>query len=450
MVNIGPELATRLIAYRRDPVLFGEEVLGITFEEYQKRILRAMVATARARVAWHAGRGCGKTLVAAVLVLWHLFLFYESRTVTTASNWRQVASILWPEVHKWRARMDFSKLGFTPDVLDVQKLKLLLTDSWQASGESTNNPSALEGYHSHYMLFIVDEAKIVSRATFHSIESSLTMPYNKILVISTPPRSPRSCYFRDICEHRIPGYQVFHTSGLESIHVDKEWANSVTDPLERRTQVEGLFVDSSIEILHVFPPDLLDKTAGLELECDPIPVVMGVDIARYGGDSNVVMIRRGMNIGTRIESWSNRPLTYTEGRIKAIAREEHPDVINIDVIGYGAGIYDGMLEEGEFEIEGINFKGKTRDDRYANMRAYSYFELATLLKQGRRSIPDHPLLLRDLAGQTYDFNAQGRMIIDPKILIRKALGFSPDYGDAATLCSLESEFDSGEGGGSMW
>jgi len=446
-MSISPELAQRLMAYRRDPVLFVKEVIREAEPEpYQMDVLRAVANKPRSKVAWRAGRGCGKTACAAWIVLWHTLLFYESQTITTASNWRQVAKMLWPEIHKWYARVDFTKLGFDSSNIDSQKLGIYLNKYWFAVGESSNDSERLEGFHAKHILFIVDEAKLVENKTFNSIAGCLTTEYAKILVLSTPPRHPHACYFRSIFDRKVPGYELFHTSGLESPRVDREYIASIVDPVEYKTQVLGEFVDSSGDVLYVFDPRKIEEAIGRELD-DPEPTVMGVDIARLGGDKNVVMVRQGKTIGTRIESWSNTLLTYTEGRIKDIAREVQPDLINIDVIGYGAGIYDNMLEEGEFNIEGINFRHRPPDRTFANTRAYAYFQLSQRINTGDRSLPDNPELLLELTAQTYDYDRQGRKLMDPKTLIRQKLGRSPDFADAAVLCSLEGDYDSSAGGG---
>jgi len=448
-MSISPELAQRLIEYRRNPALFVKEVIGAEPEDYQVEIMDAVAGKPRSKVAWRAGRGCGKSTLSAWLVLWHTLLFYESQTITTASNWRQVAKMLWPEIHKWYSRIDFSKLGFDSAPIDAQKLGIYLSKHWFAIGESSNEPEKLEGFHAKHILFIVDEAKLVLRETFNSIAGCLTTSHAKMLVVSTPPRHPHACYFRDIFERRIPGYELFHTSGLDSPRVDQEYINSVTDHIEYKTQVLGEFVDSSSDILYVFDFQKLEEAIGLELP-DLEPTVMGVDVARMGGDKNVVMVRKGKTIGTRVESWANTLLTYTEGRIKDIARQVMPDLINIDVIGYGAGIYDNMLLEGEFNIEGINFKHRPPDRTFANTRAYAYAQLARRIATGDRSIPDDRELLLELTAQTYDFDRQGRKLMDPKPLIRKKLGRSPDFADAAVLCSLEGDYDEGAGGGYIY
>lgn len=446
---ISPDLAQRLIAYRCNPALFIKEVLGVDLDPWQQDVAMALVSEKRSKVAVRAGRGSGKSALSAMLVLWHTLLFYESRTITTASNWRQVERILWPEVHKWYNRIDFSKLGYDESGIDAQKLGIFLNKNWFARGESSDDPEKLEGFHEKHMLFIVDEAKLVSQETFNSISGCLTTEYAKILVVSTPPRHPHACYFRDIFEHKIPGYKLFHMSGLNSPRVDKEWIKGVTDPIEYKTQVLGDFIDSSIETLYIFNPLKIEEAINLELP-DPDPTVMGIDIARFGGDKNVIMVRTGKTIGTRIDIWGDKPLTYTEGRIKDVAREVEPDLINIDVIGYGAGIFDSMLEEGEFNIEGINFRHRPPNPQFANMRAYAYSELSDRINKGERSLPDNADLLSELMAQTYDFDRQGRKLMDPKTVLRKKLGKSPDLADAAVLCSLEGEYDEGAGGGYLY
>ena len=54
------------------------------------------------------------------------------------------------------------------------------------------------------------------------------------------------------------------------------------------------------------------------------------------------------------------------------------------------------------------------------------------MDQGGGALPDHPTLLRELTNTTYTFK-NSNFLIQPKELIKKQLGFSPDAADALAL-----------------
>src|SRR5690606_28204078 len=67
----------------------------------------------------------------------------------------------------------------------------------------------------------------------------------------------------------------------------------------------------------------------------------GLDVARYGGDSNALVIRDSMRVHPEIRVWEGVDLMQTTGRVKALWDEtpahERPAWILVDVIGLGAG-----------------------------------------------------------------------------------------------------------------
>src|SRR6202011_3825213 len=77
----------------------------------------------------------------------------------------------------------------------------------------------------------------------------------------------------------------------------------------------------------------------------------GADIARYGADDSVVVIRQGRRI-LKIESWHGNNLMETTGRIVALAAQYKPEEINVDDAGVGGGVTD-RLEELNQPVHGV-------------------------------------------------------------------------------------------------
>lgn len=456
------DIVKRVMRYRRNPVLFAEEVLCVTLTNYQKEVLMSMVDNML--TAWHSGHSCGKTFLSSVAVMWFLFCFFQSRIVTTASVWRQVEKQLWPEIHKRVNSANLDLIGFSREFIDLQKTKLYIKDpslmgdrTWFATGESAAEEGKMEGFHEKHILFIVDEGKLVSREMYLAIMSCLTTEHSRMLVISTPPVSASPCYFRSICEGKVPGFKVFHTSGLDSPYVEENWVKEIkragggTSSALYRAKVLGEF-SNALATDSVFSPNLVDNIFNAELEPSD-PVVMGVDVARFGDDMSVVAVRHGPVI-SRIEAWQGLDLKYTASRVLDIAREEQPSAINIDVIGYGAGPMDNIAVEGAY-IDGINFTSLPSDyGRFHNLRAEAYFNLQRLMEEGKVSVAqleDESIygeyLAADLLAQTYSYDIRDRIILTPKTKIRTSMGRSPDFSDAVVMAFIGDELTGGDGGG---
>jgi phage terminase large subunit len=82
--------------WRRDPVLFAREALGI--ELWAKQIEIAESVRDNPLTSVKSGHRIGKSTVAAALALWFYATFFEARVVVTAPTSRQVEGILWREL----------------------------------------------------------------------------------------------------------------------------------------------------------------------------------------------------------------------------------------------------------------------------------------------------------------------------------------------------------------
>lgn len=159
---------------------------------------------------------------------------------------------------------------------------------------------------------------------------------------------------------------------------------------------------------------------------------MGVDVARFGDDESVIVIRRGMKV-TRIESWAKKDTVWTSGRVAEIIREENPSVIYVDEIGIGAGVVD-PLKASHFNIVGVIVSEKAHNDKvYANRRAELYFQLSDHFGDGSIALPDHPKMSSELSSMKFKFDNHQRKLMESKEDMKKRSLHSPDYADALML-----------------
>ena len=160
------------------------------------------------------------------------------------------------------------------------------------------------------------------------------------------------------------------------------------------------------------------------------PVVLGVDVARFGGDRSVIQRRHGLlaEIPQVFEAVDNMRLA---GLVAHEADRWQADAVFVDA-GRGEGVIDRLRQLGYRRVHEVNFGGKPIDARWADKRTEMWALLKQWLEQGG-SLPQHSELKTDLAGPRYDFTAAGKVKLESKDKMRERGMRSTDLGDALAL-----------------
>jgi len=176
------------------------------------------------------------------------------------------------------------------------------------------------------------------------------------------------------------------------------------------------------------------------------PLVIGLDIARFGDDSTVFCFRKGR--------WCFKFMAYQKLDNVEVAnfatnfiKEYKPHRIFMDIGGQGAGVYDILKDRGYSEIvRGVYFGEKAiHDDRYFNRRAEMWDNIRLwLADKPQAQLPEDEDLFNELTGINKKYDRKGRLQLEEKDEIKKRLGRSPDKADALALTFAEPVYDIGE------
>lgn len=362
--------------YRNDTVAFAYDCIdwrdssGLT--PYQEQIMGDFQTYDRQAV--RGPRGLGKTTMAALITLaWALTYDGEDWGVgTTASVWRQLEEYLWPEIHKWAARLKWDKIGRDPfnTRVELLTLRLVLTNKARAAALSSDDSETIEGLHAEYLKVIFDEAKIIPEDTWDSLEGALSNAGEhgdvaKVLAISTPGEPAGRFY--DI--HRgVPGYEDWHP-----VHITKEdainagrmtarWADMRLkqwgeDSALYQNQVLGEFAADDedviiplafVEAAHRRWDKWMDmvKAGGTKGQVTS----MGLDVA-LGGENRdqpiftLVYDERIVEIELFKTRSTDKQTMEIAGRAKALL-DRYNVPMYIDVGGLGVGPYNRLREQG--------------------------------------------------------------------------------------------------------
>jgi phage terminase large subunit len=157
---------------------------------------------------------------------------------------------------------------------------------------------------------------------------------------------------------------------------------------------------------------------------------MGIDPARGGADSTVILVRQGRDI-VAIKRYHGEDTMTIVGRVIEAIEEFKPVLTVIDEGGLGYGILD-RLNEQRYKVRGVNFGWKAKNTiMWGNKRA----ELWGAMKEWLRSasIPADKQLKADLTGPMVKPNSSGTIFLEGKKEMRARGLASPDAADALAV-----------------
>ena len=165
------------------------------------------------------------------------------------------------------------------------------------------------------------------------------------------------------------------------------------------------------------------------------PIVVGVDIAKDGGDKTAWYAVQGNRIlGKGSYGYMDGPSLVK--LIKDLAYKYSNAKFNIDSTGHGAWAVEVIRQScPNITIEAINFSERSPKEAYKNMRAYLYGQIDEWCDEGG-FIPnneDYKGLLEEIQAHEYKFDAHNKIQLHSKDEIKAILKRSPDEADAFVL-----------------
>lgn len=421
-------------AYYDKPVEFALDVLGVTPDPWQAEVMAA-VAKGERRISIRAGHGVGKTAFCAWLVIWWMVTRFPQKTVLTAPTASQLFDALFPEVKFW-----FRKLPpFIADLFELKAESIEYKPNADASfvsakTSSAEKPEAMQGVHSEHVLLICDEASGIPEAVYEAGAGSMSGFSAHTILISNPTRNTGLFYET---HHRLKSYWFCrHVSCIGNPRVSPDFLRQMEttygeDSNQYRVRVLGDFALREDDVL--IPAELVDSAMDRDIALEPFaPLIYGLDVARFGDDRTVLAKRKGNRV-VEIKWWNGYDTMETVGRVLFEANQDHPVEINVDVIGYGAGIADRLREQG-LNVRDVNVAESAALNPTVNkLRDELWFNLRDWLATRAVGLPKIEGLREELLAPTYGYVSNGRLKVEDKDQIKKKLRRSPDLADAICL-----------------
>ena len=439
----------KLAAWRKSPLLFVTECLQVMPSEQQAEALVSFDKAKRTSI--RSGHGCGKSSCASWLILWFMCTRPYAKVACTAPTSRQLSDILWSELSKWLRK------SILADEFVIQKDKIFHKEApkeWWARAISPSvkaskdeQAETLAGLHGDHLLIVCDEASGIPDPVFIPLEGAMTQADNKVLLIGNPTRS--TGYFYET------HFKVGVRENWNKLHWDSRKSTNVTqDMVDYFAKKYG--IDSNVFRIRVMGEPPLDSENTLiplawAMQCidnevtvaDDEPLYLGVDVARYGEDSSVILPRQGLRISPWRTFQSMDTITLG-GFINQEYMEQEASGIAIDEIGVGAGVTDWLMKHGHLKCFGVNVaRASSNLEKYDRLRDELWLRVRDKCMRGQYQFPGGELgqlLCDELSQPTYSFNAHGGFKVESKRDMKTRGVMSPNIADALCLTEYFASF----------
>lgn len=399
-------------------------------------------------LAISSGRGPGKSAFLAMLSCWLMSCWIGGTNIITANTETQLRSRTMAELGKWHGMLinrhwfEKSSMSLRPSNWFTKVLSEQLNMDTQyyysdAQSWSDENPDAFAGAHSQIAMMVqFDEASGISDSIWSVTEGFFTdLAELRIWVAISNPRRNTGQFFE--CFHKNAEY-------WDSRYIDSRTVEGI-DPTVYQRIADKYGEDhdvTRIEVKGQFPRtgsnqfigrEIVQDAATREIEPDVgSPLLMGVDVARFGDDDSVIRFRKGR------DARSIKPVRFRGYNTMDLAEEcaeligrYNPNAVFVDGGGVGGGVVDRLKQLGYRVIEVQSGEKASDPDKYLNKRAEMWGEMRDWLVYG--AIDDDQSLIDDLTGPEYDLHTKGQIKIEPKDKMKRRGLSSPDDADALGL-----------------
>ena len=384
------------------------------------------------REAVASGHGIGKTAETSWLCLWAMSTRPHLSGVVTANTMSQLSTKTWRELALWYKRL-INRHWFKWSATKFWHVKE--PETWYISAEpnTEHNSEAFAGRHAKYKIIIFDEASAIPDKIWEVTEGAMTDPRSMWFVFGNPTKNTgrfKNCFTSD-------------SARWGRMQIDSRTCK-MTNKVELDEWIKAYGVDSDfvrIRILGQFPrkgsmqfisSEHVERAMLGEVPYEAwclIPVVIGVDVARYGDDKSCIAIRQGRKLHEIRKFVELNTMQVAAQVVAAMKDYAGAAAIFVDGIGVGAGVVDRLQMMGHPVIEVNGGETAFDDVKYYNKTAEMWDRMKTWIVGSDLPNMDNDLRLA-LTGREYYFDDKERIRLERKQDMKKRGLVSPDEADA--------------------
>jgi hypothetical protein len=400
------------------------------------------------KAAAASGRGPGKSALLGWLSHWQITTRIGSSVWVYANGEPQLKTKTFPEISKW-ITLSINSHWFDPAATKIEPAEWIRSavardlkidpKYWYISAQlwSEENPDAAAGAHNVYgEMSLFDEASGIADPIWTVVQGVFTEEIidRYWLAFSNPRRSKGSffeCFHKDRDQWRT--YQIdSRTVDIAQDAFKAIIAKYGADSDEARVEVYGQFPNRANN--QFISGSAVANAAARPVIPDPgAPLLLGVDVARFGEDSSVLAFRKGRDAAAiPWEVYKGLDTVQLATKVADAIQKYKVDAVFVDGNGVGGGVVD-LLKSWHYRVIEVQSSATPDDpDQFLNKGVETWARMREWLTIG--TIPDDPKLQADLTTRDYSYHPVNNKLVLQSIEKMKDSGFaSPDRAMALSL-----------------
>lgn len=398
------------------------------------------------------GHGTGKSTLCAWINQFLIDTRPNCKGTVTANTSSQLRTKTWAELSKWHS-MSLTKhwTEYTNSHSSMTLASKSNPINWRINAITCDrgNAEAFAGQHAEgsTSFYLFDEASAVPDELHETAEGGLVDGEGIIITFGNGTRNSGKFYDSHLGKNK----NYWDHESIDSRDVEgsntalfDQWADQYgVDSDFYKVRVRGMFPSAAttqfigVDIVRGAQQRAVVSQRGM-------PLLMGVDVARFGDDKSVIRLRHGRDART----WPKREFRgidtvklvnhIIEYRNEIIAQGLSLDAIFVDGGGVGGPVIDMLKARNIPDIYDVQFGANAQDEKvYENKRAEIYGLLRDWLKVGCIDPKDQELET-DLISVEYGFSRKRqRILLEAKEDIKARGLSSPDDSDALAVTFAE-------------
>jgi hypothetical protein len=396
-----------------------------------------------------SGQGPGKTAASTVGATFRTIQDVNEQTLVTAPTMRQVRDVWMTEMSRTVTRADpeFQRLM----KVDSTKVTICGQKKWGIFTATSTRPENLQGYHSRGLTVLLDEASGILRPIWHTVKGTTTGAENLILAIGNP--NDRDTEFFDAFTKDAGLYHTLTWNAEDSPNVSKKHIQDMEKEYGRESDV------FRVRVLGEFPrqnPNSVIRYEDLLWCSDRVPFAeaykhiledespkgtrqIGIDLARFGSDESVVVVRYNAAIIGIRHFAKEEPENVVQNAFewqRSLGWRDSDTLYCCDAGGMGQGVmhtfYENHKNVFEFHAQGVPVDTRSFHDSITE----AYFVLRRLTKRRILHLHNDPIAFSQLVSRQYRFT-ENKFRLESKDEYLKRIGeeeyTSPDRADAIAM-----------------
>lgn len=437
------------------------EFLDNWADEIKQRAFDGQHSVPPIQFSTKSGHGIGKSTLAAWIIKFILDTRPFSKGIVTANTETQLRTKTWAEVGKWHKRsLTKDWFNYSSGRGSMSLIHREYREEWRCDAQTCReeNSEAFAGLHaaSSTPFYLFDEASNVPDKIFEVREGGTTDGEPMTFDFGNPTRNTGK--FFENCEGRFKHRYIVRSIDSRSVHITNkeriaQWIEDYgIDSDFVKVRVRGLF-PSSGSLQFIPTGDVAEAMLRETPENDKAaPLVIGVDVARYGDDESVIYPR----IGRDCRSFAPKPgegrfngldtvqltgkIVETIRYFKNLGRTRY--TLFVDGGGIGGGVVDNLrhlgynpldVQFGSRPTDRVVYRYKS-DEMWGKLRDWIKMGLVLPVLQSQTGTD----LQRQLTQREFGYMAGSQQIhletkADMKERLGSEAGSSPDIADALAL-----------------